>query len=218
MRASISIRRQVWLSKSASWAIVRNTPALAETTWLFPRRQSRQSTPPWMPPKAIRPVSSIAVPHSAHCSSAGGVAQEAQGPELESRQPPVDGFARRQRGERFIGQIEKFRMRIVVVGQTAQQFRDVVTGIKPRQVPARGPEPPHEPGFGHQVERFGRFVEEDYSTMGEYVKSRLEGVLQPAGTLRQSADLAEFPREKRDHEARFAEIGDAEHQGAGFFG
>ena len=34
----------------------------------------------------------------------------------------------------------------------------------------------------------------------------------------QSADLAEFPREERNHEARFAEIGDAEHQGAGFFG
>ena len=145
------------------------------------------------------------------------VAQVTQGPELEARQPSVDRFARRQSGKRFIGQIEKLRMRIVVVGQTAQQLRDVVAGIKPRQVLACGPKPSHELCFGHQVERFGRFVEKDYSTMGEYVKSRLERVFQPPGALRQSPDLAEFPCEKRDNKACLAEIGDAEHQRAGFF-
>ena len=90
--------------------------------------------------------------------------------------------------------------------------------VKPGEVFGRGPKPPHEPGLGHQVERFGRFVEEDYSTMGEYVKSRLEGVFQPPGALRQSADFAEFPREKRYNQARFAEIGDAQHQRICFFG
>ena len=68
-------------------------------------------------------------------------------------------------------------MRIVVVGQIAQQLDHVITGVQPGEVLPGGPEPPHESGFGHQVERIGRFVEEDYSTMGQYVKSRLERVL-----------------------------------------
>ena len=105
----------------------------------------------------------------------------------------MDHVARGQCGERFIGQVEKFGMRIVVVGQIGEQFRDVVAGIQPTEVPGRGPEPPHELGLGHQVECLGRFVEEDYSTMGEYVKSRLEGVLEPPCPLGQSADFTEFP-------------------------
>jgi hypothetical protein len=45
--------------------------------------------------------------------------------------------------------------------------------------------------------------------MGEHVKGRLEGVLEPSGPFRQSADLAEFPREEGNYQARLAEIRDA---------
>ena len=109
-------------------------------------------------------------------------------------------------------------MRIVFVGQFAEQLDDVVAGVQAGQVPPRRTKPPQQFGLRHQVECFGRFVEEDYSTKGQYVKSRLERVLEPLRPLGQSAYLAEFPREEGNDEARLAEIDGAEHDGGGFFG
>ena len=161
---------------------------------------------------------SIVVPHSAQCSRAGEWPKNRSAPSSKRASRRWHRLACRQGGERFICQIEKFRMRIVLVGQIAQQLGNIVAGIQPGQVPPGGAKPPQKFGLRHQVERFGRFVEEDYSTKGQYVKSRLERVLESSGPLGQGPDLAEFPRKEPNHEARFAEIDRAEDQGAGFFG
>ena len=58
-------------------------------------------------------------------------------------------------------------MRIVFVGQFAQQLGDVVAGIQSRQVAAGRPEPPQELRLRQQVQGVRRFVEEDYSTKGQ---------------------------------------------------
>ena len=61
-------------------------------------------------------------------------------------------------------------------------------------------------------------MEEDYSTKGQDVKSRLERVLESSRSFGQGPYLAEFPRKEGYDEARFAEIDRAENDCGGFFG
>jgi CHASE2 domain-containing sensor protein len=49
--------------------------------------------------------------------------------ELESHQPPRDRVSGGQGFQRFVGQVEQLRMRIVLVGQLAEQLGDIVSGV-----------------------------------------------------------------------------------------
>ena len=109
-------------------------------------------------------------------------------------------------------------MRVVVVGQPAQQFRHVVAGIQARQLAAGRAKPPQQFRLRQQVQGFRRFVEEDYSTDGQQVKSRLEGPFEPPSPLRQSPYLPKLAGKERDHEARLAELDGPDDDGGGLFG
>ena len=76
------------------------------------------------------------------------MAQQLQHSQFEANRAPRDRFAGGQRGEGFVGQIEKFRMRIVRFGQIVEQLGDIVTGVQAQQVFARRPEAPQELRLG----------------------------------------------------------------------
>ena len=103
MRASISIRRQVWLSKSASWAIVRSTPALtgndlALSAAAVPAEDAAVGPAEGDPPGHFNRRAAFGAPFQRRRSGRGNAKRQ-----LETRQPPVNRFARRQRGKRFVG-------------------------------------------------------------------------------------------------------------------
>ena len=109
-------------------------------------------------------------------------------------------------------------MGVAIVGQPAEQFGDIVAGVETQQLAAGRAKPPQELRLGQQVQGVGRFVEEDYSTEGQQVKSRLEGPLKPSTPFGQSPYLAEFPRKQRHHQTGLAELDGPQHDGGGLFG
>ena len=109
--------------------------------------------------------------------------QDPQGPQLEPHHTVGHRLPGGEPAQGLGGQIEKLRMRIIIVGQFTEQLRNVIAGVKTGKVTAGRTKPPQELGLGQQVQRVGRFAEEDYSTKGQYVKSRLERTLQPPAPL-----------------------------------
>ena len=85
-------------------------------------------------------------------------------------------------------------------------------------VEARRPKAPLEPRFGEQVEPARRFAEEHYATRRQQVKGIVEGPLEPAGALGETAHLAEFAGEEGCHQACLAELYGPQHEGLGLFG
>ena len=144
--------------------------------------------------------------------------QEAQPAKLKPQDAVGHRLSGGQARQGFVGQVEQFRMRVVLVGQLVEQFRDVVAGVQPGQVAAGDAEPPLELGFGQQVEGLGRFAEEDYSTQGQQVKSRLERAFEPLASLRQTLYLAKLAGEQGHHQAAFGELDDPQDDRRGFFG
>jgi hypothetical protein len=59
--------------------------------------------------------------------------------------------------------IEQFRLRIAIRSERIEQFGDIHAAEKRRLAPAN-PKPMLETGFRHQIERIGRFPEDEYLT------------------------------------------------------
>jgi len=142
--------------------------------------------------------------------------RDAERAQLEAHGVVQHGLAGRQGRQGRLGQIEQLRMGIVLIGQLVEQLCDVIAGVKTRQVAAGRPKAPQELRLGQHVQGFGRFAEEDYSTKGQEVKSRLERAFEPPAPLRQTLYLAKLAGKERQHEAGLAELHQFQHEGSGF--
>ena len=115
--------------------MVRNTPAWTEATCCFPTRHFAQSTPPSKCPKATDPAAGTSSPQSAHRSSDGSSPRIRSKPSSNRSTCFGGRLAVGQGRKRLVGQVEQFRMGVVVVGQRVEQFGDVVAAVQSAKLP-----------------------------------------------------------------------------------
>ena len=162
----ISTRRQASPSGSAKRAIARSTPALTCTTCFLPALHFGHSTPPSSSPKATRPAGVTATPHSTQTSNEGTWPRSRKRPTQNARAiwRPVPRRPKPRESDRpsRTNPDEDRRHR---------SFRPATRRrSRPHTIPpdlGRPAGTPQELRLGQQVEGFGRFVEEDYSTEGQ---------------------------------------------------
>lgn len=102
-----------------------------------------------------------------------------------------------------------------VLGETVEQFDDVIGGVESGQVAAEGVEAFNQVGLGEQVEGFGSLMEQDDVAEAQGVERGSERGAETASAFGQGGDFAKLAAVEGQDAAGFEDVDRPKHKRAG---